>query len=131
MQKFLNELWTAEEGAVISTELALVIAVMLLAAQSGVGVGLDNLSTSINGKLLEVGEAIQNIPVSYAYSGQSSCTAWVRGACFDGSERNRPCQTPLLVDDPCISQGSVVPKPTWFEGGASNRQRPEPKAMDR
>jgi len=77
------ELWKGEQGAVLSTELALIIATMLIAAD-GLIVGLTDLTQGVNSELSQLGTAIGSIPVSYSFAGMRSCTGQVSGASFSG-----------------------------------------------
>jgi len=57
MMNLLSALYDDEAGAVVSTELILIITLMVL----GMIVGLSDLASSINDELLDVGSAVENI----------------------------------------------------------------------
>jgi hypothetical protein len=75
MLRMLVQLWDGEQGAVLSMELALIIATMLLAAETGLVVGLQALTDGVNDKLIDLGSAIGSLNVGYSVGGVQTCHA--------------------------------------------------------
>ena len=114
MLRVVLDLWRSEQGAVLSTELALIIATMLLAAGSGLGTGLQALTNSVNCKLGEVGDAIESVPVGFSFNGLASCSACVAGSSYCPRESLERTHAPWLIrdgcefNDPCEDTGCCV-----------------------
>lgn len=89
MSVLLNRFWNEEDGAIISSELILVMTVLIL----GMIVGLSALRDSIVGELADVAAAFGSINQSYQFFGLSGHSAEVVGSfylddtdfCEDGS----------------------------------------------
>ncbi|GEM_PF-4664601 len=82
MLRMLVQLWNGEQGAVLSTELALIIATMLLAAETGLVVGLQALTDGVNDTLIDLGSAIGSLNVGYTVGGVQTCHASFSASSF-------------------------------------------------
>ncbi|MES2793150.1 MAG: hypothetical protein V4719_26300 [Planctomycetota bacterium] len=67
-----------EVGAIVSAEL---IAVSTLGVLGGT-MGLNMLSTSVEGEFRELSHAVRSLNQSYAYTGHVSARAWTAGSCY-------------------------------------------------
>jgi Flp pilus assembly pilin Flp len=65
MSKLLAQLWNDDQGAVISTELVLVIGILVF----GIIPGLVALRNSVNASLATIGNVLGNITPSFTFSG--------------------------------------------------------------
>lgn len=82
MLRIVVQLWNGEQGAVLSTELALIIATMLLAAETGLVVGLQALTDGVNDTLIDLGNAIGSLNVGYTIGGVETCHASFSSSSF-------------------------------------------------
>jgi hypothetical protein len=76
--QLLQQLWVEETGAVLSAE---VVTVATIAVLSSV-VGLNALTTSVNGEFTDMCHSFRSLNQSYFYAEQRSCRAWFAGSCY-------------------------------------------------
>ncbi len=76
--KTLKALWSDESGAIVSTEIVLVITILGI----GMVVGLAAVRNSVVSELGDVAQAIANTNQSYSYSAVSGHAASSAGASF-------------------------------------------------
>lgn len=89
MSQLLNRFWTEEEGAIISSELVLVLTIVVI----GMIVGLATLRDAVVGELADLAAAIGSVNQTYSFSGLSGHSSSVSGSfytdatdfCEDGS----------------------------------------------
>lgn len=65
MSNLFRRLWADDQGAVISTELILVIGILIF----GIIPGLVALRNSVNAALINIGNTLANLVPSFTYSG--------------------------------------------------------------
>jgi len=74
----LGQLWSDEQGSVLSAEVATVATIAVLGATAG----LSTVTTAINGELLESAHAFRSLNQSYSVRGFASCRAYTAGSCY-------------------------------------------------
>ena len=77
--KTLQALWNDESGAIVSTEIVLVITILGI----GMVVGLAAVRNSVTTELADVAQAVANVNQSYSYSGQTGHSATTAGSQFN------------------------------------------------
>ena len=88
--KTLKALWSDESGAIVSTEIVLVITILGI----GMVVGLSTLRNDVVTELADTAQAISNIDQSYSYSGISghnSRSVGSKGGVFHNSTGSTGC----------------------------------------
>lgn len=76
--KTLKAFWNDDCGAIISTELVLVITILGI----GMIVGLKSVRDTVVTELADIAQAIAQVDQSYSYSGVSGHGAYTRGSLF-------------------------------------------------
>lgn len=75
----LKEFWMDEAGVIISSELVLILTILVI----GMVAGLSALQTSVVQELGDVAAAFGALSQSYSYGGVTSCCATTDGSFFD------------------------------------------------
>lgn len=102
--KVFKSLWNDESGAIVSTEIVLVVTILGL----GMIAGLTSVRNSVVTELADIGQAVSDVNQTYSYSsvkGHSSYTAgsefWDRkDFCDPGKDRNSKCVQVSVQSDP-------------------------------
>lgn len=77
--RFINDLWTDESGAVVTSELVLLGTVGVL----GASVGAQKVSKALNAEMSDLAHAIRSLDQSYHIPGrQGCCGAWTAESSF-------------------------------------------------
>lgn len=74
----LKALWSDESGAIVSTEIVLVITILGI----GMVVGLAAVRNSVVTELADVAQAVANVDQSYSYSGVTGHAASSAGSAY-------------------------------------------------
>ncbi len=101
--KTLKALWNDESGAIISTEIVLVITILGI----GMVVGLSTLRNDVVTELADTAQAIANIDQSYSYSGVTGHQSSSAGSTW--ADSNDFCETDGGTNDrngeQCVNVG--------------------------
>ncbi len=102
--KTLQALWNDESGAIVSTEIVLVITILGI----GMVVGLAAVRNSVTTELADVAQAVANVNQSYSYSGQQGHAAQTAGSqwqdtadfCDPGADETAKCVSVTTAASP-------------------------------
>ncbi len=100
--KTLKALWSDESGAIVSTEIVLVITILGI----GMIVGLTTLRNDVVTELADTAQAISNIDQSYSYAGIIGHESFTAGSQYQ--DRNDFCEIgPGGTNEQCVVIANV------------------------
>ena len=115
--------WRDESGAIVSAEL---IAVSTLGVMGGT-VGLNMLSTSVEGEFRDLSHAVRSLNQSYFVTGHSSPQAWTASSCYTQRDVRLSLEeldTDFIGDRPAPLNGQPEP------AGKRNKNKKESRRSD-
>jgi hypothetical protein len=81
-------LWNEERGAIVSSELVLILTIAVLSMV----VGLGAVSVSVSQELEDLAEAFGAVDQSYMFNGARVCTAVASGSSFNDKPDSCDCE---------------------------------------